>query len=94
MTIPHGVARPGLPNMGTYRQTLLYDLSTPVAFLCREARVDSDHLVPGTLSLGTQESEKRAPTSVHDALCKVIIFHHIADRKVFNHDMMIALCRG
>src|SRR2546423_737194 len=77
--------------MGSYRQTLLYDLPTLVTLLACETRAHSWDLMPSTCSLGREESEKRAPTGVHDGFREMVIFHHMADLKVFYHYMLIAL---
>ena len=77
--------------MGSYRQTLLDDLATLVAFLAGEARIDSSHPMPGSFSLVTEDVEKCAPTGVHDALREMVIFHHVRDLKVFNGNQLIAL---
>lgn len=77
--------------MGTHRQRFLYDLSTLVTLLCREARVDSNHSMTSSLSLFLEDSEKRAPTGVQDAFCKVMVFHHSGDSQVLNGDVMIGL---
>ena len=76
--------------MGTYRQRLLHDLPTCVAFLAGEARIDSSHTMPGSFSLVTEDVEKCAPTGVHDALREMVIFHHVRDLKVFNGNQLIA----
>ncbi len=76
--------------MGSYRQTLLYDLPTLVTLLACETRAHSCDLMPSTCSLGREDSEKRAPTGVHDGFREMVIFHHIADLKVFYHNMLIA----
>jgi hypothetical protein len=77
--------------MGPYRQRFLYHLSTPVTLLGCEAWVHSYHLVTGSFSLILQDSEKRAPTGVHDALCEVMVFDHAGDVQVLNGNMMILL---
>jgi len=46
--------------------------------------------MPSTCSLGREDSEKRAPTGVHDGFREMVIFHHLADLKVFYHNMLIA----
>ena len=76
--------------MRTYRQTLLYDLTTLVAFLACEARIDSSHTMSGSFSLVTEDAEKCAPTGVHDALSEMVIFHHVRDLKVFHCKQVIA----
>ncbi len=77
--------------MGTHRQTLLHDLSTLVACLRGEVRVDSYHLVTGSLSLILKNSEKRAPTGVHDGFGKLMVLHHSGDSQVFNDNALIGL---
>ena len=75
--------------MRTNTQRLLNECSAFVACLGRETRIDSDHLMSSTGSLGFKNSEKRALTGVHDALRKMMVFHHIADCQVFNSNMVI-----
>ena len=75
--------------MGSHRQTLLHDLTTLVAFLRGETRIDSYHLMTGSCSLIFKNSEKRAPTGVHDALCQGMILDHVENRKLLNSDHLI-----
>jgi hypothetical protein len=76
--------------MGTNRQTLLDDFSTLMTFLAGETRGHSNDFMPSTCSLGTEKIEERAPTGVHDALGKMVIFHHVPDSQVFNSNVVIA----
>ena len=75
--------------MGSHRQTLLHDLTTLVALLRGETRIDSYHLMTGSCSLIFKNSEKRAPTGVHDALCQGMILDHVENRKLLNSDHLI-----
>jgi hypothetical protein len=75
--------------MGTHRQTFLYDLPTRETLLGSEARVDSNDLMTSSLSLIFKNSEKRAPTCVHDALCQMMVFDHAVDIQVLNGNVMI-----
>jgi hypothetical protein len=77
--------------MRTHTQGLLNECSAVMAGLGREARIDSDHLMSSTCSLGLKDSEKRAPTGVHDGFSKMMVFHHIADSQVFNSNMLILI---
>ena len=77
--------------MGTYRQRLLYNLTACMAFLAGEARIDSYHLVTGSLSLLFKDSKKRAPTGVHDRLSKMMVLDHVRDSQVFNGNALIPL---
>jgi len=77
--------------MGAHRQRFLDDLSTLVTFLAGEARVHSNHLMSSVLSFGSEDSEKRAPTGVHDTFGEMVILHHVTDRQVFNDYALIAL---
>src|SRR5215472_6248139 len=77
--------------MGTYRQRFLHHLTTPLALLRGEARIDSYHTMPSTCSLGTEDIEKRAPTGVHDALCQGMILHHVEYLKLLNRNHLILL---
>ena len=54
--------------MGTHRQRFLHDLATFEALLRGEARVHSDHCVPSSFSLFTQDVEECAPAGITDAL--------------------------
>jgi hypothetical protein len=80
--------------MGSYRQTLLYDLPTLVTLLAGETRVHSYDLMPSTCSLCTENSEKRAPTGIHDGFREMVIFDHMTDSQVFYHNALIALGIG
>ncbi len=80
--------------MSSYRQALLYDLSTLVTLLAGETRVHSYDLVPSTCSLCTENIEERAPAGVHDGLSEMVIFHHITDSQVFYHNALIAFGIG
>ena len=77
-------------NMGSYRQTLLYDLATVVALLRGEARIDSYHPMTSSCSLFFKDVEECAPTSVHDALCQGMILDHVENTQFLNSDDMIA----
>jgi hypothetical protein len=76
-------------QMRTDRQGFLHDLATSAALLRGEARIDSDHLMPSTCSLDFKDSEKRAPTGIHDALCQGMILDHIQYLKLLNSDHLI-----
>src|SRR5258708_12717716 len=80
--------------MGSYRQTLLYDLPRFVTLLAGETRVHSYDLMPSTWSLGTENIEKCAPTGIHDGCSEMVIFDHIIDSQVFYHNALIALGIG
>ena len=80
--------------MGSYRQTLVDDLPTLVTLLAGETRVHSYDLMPSTCSLCTENSEKRAPTGVHDGCSEMVIFDHMTDSQVFYHNALIALGIG
>jgi hypothetical protein len=77
-------------DMGSHRKRFLHNLAAFEALLRGEARVDSYHCVPSSLSLFTQDSEKRAPTSVHDALCQGMVLYHVENDQVLNSDHVIA----
>ncbi len=78
--------------MGAYRQALLHDFTTCVAFLRGETRVHSDHLMTSSCSLLLKDSEECAPASVHDALCQGMILDHVENTQVLNSDKLIAFC--
>ncbi len=80
--------------MGTYRQTFLYNCSTLVTLLAGETRIHSYHLVSGTCSLGSENSEELLPTGVHDGFRKMMVFDHVADSQVFHDNVVIALGIG
>src|SRR5947209_10227034 len=69
-------------DMGSYRQTLLHDLTTFEAFLRGEARIDSYHPMTSSLSLFFEDVEERAPTGVHDALCQRMVLYHVENLKL------------
>src|SRR5207247_9699441 len=73
-------------DMGSYRQTLLYDHTTFEALLRREARIDSDHPMTSSLSLFFEDVEECAPTSVHDALCQRMVLDHVENTQLLNSD--------
>jgi hypothetical protein len=75
--------------MGSYRQTLLDDLPTLVAFLRGETWVHSDDLMSSTLSLNFKHVEERAPRGVHDALCQGMILYHVENSQLLNSDHLI-----
>src|SRR5260221_2006943 len=50
--------------------------------------------MPSTCSLCTENSEKRAPTGVHDGCSEMVIFDHMTDSQVFYHNALIALGIG
>ena len=77
--------------MSTYRQTLLYNLTAFEAFLGGEARIDSYHPMTSSLSLFFEDVEKRAPTSVHDALCQGMILDHVENLQLLNSDDLVML---
>ncbi len=77
--------------MSTHGETFLYNLPTLETFLRCEARIDSYHLVTGSLSLILKDGEKRAPTGVTDGFGKGMVLDHPTDMKVFNHDMVIVI---
>ena len=83
--------------MCTNTERLLYNLPTLVTLLRGETRVDSYHLVPSIPSFGTQDIEKRAPASIHNALCKMMVFHHVVDLQILNNNCLVCigilLCR-
>jgi hypothetical protein len=76
--------------MGSHRKRFLHNLATFEALLRGEARVDSYHCVPSSFSLFTQDSKKRAPRGVHDALCQGMVLYYIENNQVLNSDHVIA----
>ncbi len=80
--------------MGTHRERFLHNLATFEALLRGEARVHSYHCVPSSLSLFTQDVEKRAPGGIHNALGKMMVLHHSGNLKVFYSYAVIAFSIG
>lgn len=72
--------------MRPHGETLLDVRSAPVAFLGRETRGHSDHLMAGTFSLVFKDSEERAPTRVVNALGKIMVLHHSCHVQVLYAD--------
>ncbi len=75
--------------MSTHRQRLLHNLPTVETLLGGEARIDSDDLMTSSFSLLFKNIEECAPTGVHDALCQVMVFHHVLYRELLDSDMVI-----
>ena len=75
--------------MSANTEGLLNKLPAVTACLCGETRVHSNDLMTSSCSLIFKDVEKRAPTGVHDALGKMVIFHHIGDLKVFHGNVVI-----
>ncbi len=44
-----------------------------------------------TCSLGCKDSEKRAPTGIHDGFREMMVLDHMTDSQVFDADTMIVL---
>ncbi len=77
-------------DMGSYRQTLLDDLTTREALLRGEARIDSYHPMTSSLSLFFEDVEECAPTGVQDALCQAMVLDHVENLQLLNRDDLIA----
>ena len=75
--------------MSSNRKRFPHNLTTLEALLRGEARIDSYHCVPSSLSLFTQDVEERAPTGVHDALCQRVILNHVENLKLLNGDHLV-----
>ncbi len=75
--------------MSTHRKRLLHDFPTVETLLGGEARVDSNHTMTSSLSLLSEDVEKRAPTGIHDTFRKVMVFHHVVDTQFLDSDMVI-----
>ena len=73
------------------RQTLLHDFTTGGALLRGETRVDSDHLMTGSLSLLFKNREKCAPRGIQDGLGQMMVLDHIGESQVFYREMLVAL---
>lgn len=80
--------------MGPNRKCFLNDCATLPTLLGSETRVDSYHPMSSILSFGREDIKKRAPTGIVNALGKMMVFHHIRDLKVFNHNPLIAFSIG
>ena len=77
--------------MRPHAQAFLHVLTASAAFLRREARRNSDHLMISSLSLIFKDSEKRAPTRVVNALGQMMIPHHSYHIQVFDTNTAISL---
>ena len=75
--------------MGAHRQRLLYHLPTLVALLRGEARIDSNDLMTSSCGLLLKDVEECTPRGVENALRHMMIFHHVADLKVFHGYVVI-----
>ena len=73
------------------RQRFLDKFATSVAFLCGEARVDSNDCMSSVLSFGTQDVEKCAPGGVRDAFREMMVFYHPIDVQIFYTDALVLL---
>ena len=77
--------------MGSHRQRLLDNLPTLVALLRGEARIDSNDLMTSSCGLLLKDVEECTPRGVENALRHMMIFHHVADLKVFHGYVVILL---
>ena len=75
--------------MGSYRQTLLDDLTTLVTFLACEARVHSNHLMTSSCSLLFKDVEECAPTGIHDAFSEGMVLYHVENLKLLNSNHLV-----
>src|SRR5690242_2127092 len=80
----------GRTDMGTHRKRFLNDFTTLETLLAGVSGVHSYYLMSGAFSLGAENIKERAPTSIHDRFRQMMVFHHIGDLKVFNHNPVIA----
>src|SRR6266516_3845208 len=78
-------------DMGTHRQRFLHDLVTFEALLRGEARVHSDHCVPSSFSVFTQDVEEGAPAGITDALGQGMVLDQVENVKLVNGDDLV-LC--
>ncbi len=76
--------------MRPHRQRFLNTFAALGALLRREARIDSDHLTASTCSLATQDSHKRAPRSIKNALCQSTA-RQTMNVQVFDHDGLVRI---
>ncbi len=75
--------------MGPHRQRFLHDLATFEALLRGEARVHSDHCVPSSFSLFTQDVEEGAPAGITDALGQGMVLDQVENVKLLNGDDLV-----
>ena len=80
--------------MRTNTQGLLDNFTAVVTLLGGETRIDPNNCVTGTLSPGTQDIEKLAPTCVVNALGQMMVFHHSGDDQIFYNNMVKMLGIG
>ena len=78
--------------MCPHAQTLLDVLPTAVAALRGEARGHSDYLMTSSCSLVGQDTKKRAPTRITDALGEMAIPHEARHLQVLDTDAAILPC--
>src|SRR6266700_21231 len=78
-------------EMGPHRKRFLHDLATFEALLRGEARVHSDHCVPSSLSLVTQDVEERAPGGVQDGFRQGMVLHHVENTQLLNRNHLVLL---
>lgn len=76
--------------MRSYRQRFLNMLTTFEALLCRVVRVDSDDLTTSTRSLVCQNTQKRAPRGIQNALCQ-FRSRQTTQVQVFDNDQAICV---
>lgn len=80
--------------MGTNTERFLHNPPTSVTFLARESWVHSYHPMSSILSFGSEDVKKSTPTGVHNTLGEMMVFDHVADSQVFNHDPLILFSIG
>jgi hypothetical protein len=80
--------------MSTNGKRFLYQFARVKTVLRGIAGVDSYHLMTSVLSFAFKNSEKQSPTGIHDAFCKVMVFHHVQHLKVLYNDRLIAFSIG
>ncbi len=80
--------------MRTHREGLLNKLPTLATGLCGIAGVHSYDLMTSSCSLLFKDFEECSPTGIHDGFRQVMIFQHVRDLKVFDHDTVIPFSIG
>jgi hypothetical protein len=70
-------------GMGAHTQRLWDARSTAATVLAGKGRGHGYNPTPGACCLGFEDATKRRPTSITDALGKVMVSYHVGDLQVF-----------
>src|SRR5690348_14807154 len=84
--------RAGMPADGqAHGQALRDDDTAARTCLAGERGIDRLHSLPGARSLESEDSEKRAPPGIKNALGQVVVSHQVGDPQVFVIDDVVRL---